>query len=212
MTVADQSLKTKADLHIARKLWHMGGVLSIIAVYLNISRPDALALATSLTVFAFTVDFVRLRSEAINSIVVRVFGVFMRASERTSWSGASFLMLGVLVCVSLFEKRIALLALLFLAICDPAASYFGVKYGRDKLIGNKSLQGTAAAFLICTGLSAVYFSVNGFMIERLLIASLIAGLIGAFAELISIAQIDDNFTLPVLSCAMLHFLFLVFGA
>jgi len=49
------------------------------------------------------------------------------------------------------------------------------------------------------------------MVERLLMASLIAGLIGAVSELLPIGKLDDNFTFPVVSGTLLWMMFLLFG-
>lgn len=49
------------------------------------------------------------------------------------------------------------------------------------------------------------------MIDRILIVSILSGLIGAFAELIPIFKLDDNFTFPVVSSIGLWLLFYLFG-
>jgi dolichol kinase len=49
------------------------------------------------------------------------------------------------------------------------------------------------------------------MLDRVIVVSLLAGLIGALAELVPIAKLDDNFTLPVMSSLGLYILFYLFG-
>ncbi len=58
---------------------------------------------------------------------------------------------GVIVAF-IFPHDVTILTLLFLAFADPLASYFGIKYGKDKIFGHKSVQGSLAAFIICAGL------------------------------------------------------------
>ena len=104
----------------------------------------------SISVLVFIVpDVYRLRHPRFNQFFVRRLRVLLRDSEANSLSGVTFIIIGIYVTVFLFPKPVATLALLFLALGDPAASIFGVLYGKDKLIGNKSLQGASAAFLVC---------------------------------------------------------------
>ena len=42
------------------------------------------------------------------------------------------------------------MALLFLALGDPVSSYIGVRYGKNPILGRKTLQGTLAGFVTCT--------------------------------------------------------------
>ncbi len=204
-------MKTRSDLHLARKLWHIFGVLTIVALYLSVSRPQALQLAVLGAFLAVTVDVLRQQWASLNSMMIRLFKPVMRSQEQLGYAGISYLMVGVLILVALFPTPIVILSLLFLAIADPLASYVGILYGKDKLIGRKSLQGTIAAFLACTLIAALFFYFNGLMIERLLIVSFLAGLIGAFAELLPIGKLDDNLTLPLVSASLLWILFFLFG-
>ena len=103
------------------------------------------------------------------------------------------------------------LALLFLALADPIASYFGIRFGKDKLFGRKSLQGSIAAFFACTLTSMVYYVAHRLMLDRLLIVGILSGLAGAAAEALPVGPLDDNLVLPVLSSAQLWIIFYVFG-
>lgn len=101
--------------------------------------------------------------------------------------------------------------MLFLCFGDPIASYFGIRFGKDKLVGNKTLQGTMAGFVVCTLVALVYYYYNNIMLDRVLIVAPISGLIGALAELVPVGKMDDNFTFPVISATCLYILFGLFG-
>ncbi len=209
---AVQKLKSKADLHIARKFWHFVGVMIIIITYHNVDRIMGLKICLAFTLVSTSLDILRLKNKTFNDYILKFFGMFMRESERTSASGTTFLLLGAFVTIYVFDPEIAKLSLFFLATADPLASFFGVKYGKDKILGEKSLQGSAAAFLVCMFISALYFYSKNIMVERIMIVSILAGLIGAASELISVGKLDDNLTLPILSSAFLFVLFSTFGA
>lgn len=206
-----KTLKRRSDLHLARKAWHCLGVLALLVFYTKVPRPLMLQGISFLTLFAVAADLVRQRVPKVNQCLMFVFHPFMREHERDQFAGTSYLLVGVLVVVALFPPSIVILTLLFLALADPIASLVGILYGRDKIMGHKSLQGSFAAFVTCALVAAVYFHVHGAMTERFIIVSLIAGLIGAFAELIPIGNVDDNFTFPVVSSSLLFGLFWIFG-
>lgn len=207
----EQKLKHRSDIHFARKLWHFSGVMFIVVVYSQVSRSMALQLMTTFAFLAVLIDLVRHQWPGANRLVLSVFHPIMREHERHGLAGTSYLMLGVFLIMLLFPKSVVILALIFLGVADPLASYVGIRYGQDKIVGHKSLQGSMAAFIACTVLSGVYFYTQNLMLERLLIVSILAGLIGALAELLPVGKLDDNFTFPLVASSLLWVLFFVFG-
>lgn len=204
-------LKTKSDVHLARKLWHLFGILTMVAVYHYYGESMSRWIVGITLALAIPFDWARQNSGHLNRIAMKLFGPLMRDHEVDGMSGLTALLIGTAIILLLFPRDIVTLSLLFLAIGDPFASWAGLKYGREKLIGSKTLQGTMAGFVACSCVAAVYFYLNGLMIERLFIVVPIAGLIGAASELVSIAELDDNLTAPVLSGIGLWLLFYVYG-
>ena len=105
----------------------------------------------------------------------------------------------------------AIKLLLFFSVADPIAAFIGTRYGKDKLIGAKSLQGSLAAFVACFVLTLIYCIGFQLMTERLVIVALVCGLIGAVSELIPIAGLDDNFIFPLMCASFLTLAFRLFG-
>lgn len=210
-TMADNHLKHRSDLHLARKFWHTLGVLLIVVIYHNVNRSTAVQLITLFTAVFIVADLLRLQLPSMNKAVISIFHPFLRESEREHIAGTSYLLTGVFIIIILFPKDIVSLTLLFLAVADPLASYFGVLYGKDKLIGNKSLQGSLAAFTSCAVIATVFYFSKNLMTERLLIVSILSGLIGALAELIPVGKLDDNLTFPIISASCLWGVFYLFG-
>ncbi len=135
----------------------------------------------------------------------------MRQSEVKKLAGTTFLLTGVLIVDLLFPRSVVALTLLFLAFADPIASYFGILYGKDKIFGHKSIQVLWLLFFVCTFLTYFYLVHHNYLMDRLIVVSLFAGLVGAFAELVPIGKLDDNFTLPLMSAIGLTILFYFFG-
>lgn len=205
------TFQLKSDIHVLRKLWHLITGIGGLTFY-HVSGIEQREMAFGLFVFsmmAFALETIRLRSQNINRVAWKFMGPFMRESEKMSYSGLPFYALGVCLSLFLFEERVAVLSIMFLVFADPISSYFGIKFGKDKIWGNKSLQGTLAGFITCYFLTFFYglsYDQGG---PALLAFSLLAGLIGCATELFS-TTVDDNLTIPVVSGMGLTFLNLFF--
>ncbi len=202
-------LKDRNEIHIARKLLHIIGVGIILGFYLYLSRNDSLFFLMLTTVFLFTVELLRKKVPFIQNMVLHAFSHVMRKEEINGFSGISWLFIGIFIIVYLFPIEVVTLSLLMLGIGDPVCNIIGIKYGTDKLIGNKSLQGTLAGFVACTIVSAVYFMLMDIMLDRWVLVSLLSGSIGAFAEAVPL-YLDDNFVIPVINGLLLWGLFMLF--
>jgi len=202
-SIEGAALKVRSDLHIARRLFHCIGVGIIIALYRVMQRQDMVILFSTFTLVCLAVDFLRLRSRHLNEKLLSAFGTFIRRNEMMGLTGMSFLAVGVTLIAVIFPRDVATLALLMLAVGDPVSSIFGIMYGKDVLVGKKTLQGTVAGFIACTTVSFMYFSLTGLMQERSILAALVSGLIGAISELTPVFGLDDNFTFPIMSACLL---------
>lgn len=202
----------RSEIHWARKLWHMGAVSAMAAFYAF--APSKVSLTTIVIAWLLFVpiDFIRQKVPAINEVLIHVFKPLMRDSEINKIAGTSYLLTGVLVIAFVFPRDIVLLTILFLAFADPIASYFGIRFGKDKIFGHKSLQGSLAAFFVCAMLTFGFLFTNNLLLDRIVVVSLLGGLIGSLAELIPISKLDDNLTLPLISSTFLWLLFVIFGA
>lgn len=170
-----------------------------------------LLIAASLVIIPL--DFLRLRKghSALNTLTLKIFGPVMRKHECHSLTGLSYLFVGAMFVLAVFDRNIVTLTLLFLAFGDPIASFCGIRFGKDKILGHKTLQGTLGAFVACTTIAGIYYYFNNLMAERLLIVAPLSGLIGAVAELLPIGKLDDNLTFPIVGSTLLWILFQVYG-
>lgn len=206
-----RDLKNRSDIHLARKIWHLTTVSMMFFIFEAASyQVSTVLLAIGFALF-ISVDFLRQKSERLNQFSVTLMGPLMRDQELKGIAGTTYLLTGVLLIVLIFPKPIVSLSILFLAFADPIASYVGIRYGKDKILGGKTIQGFLAAFVVCLVLAFIYLNSSGLSLSRHLVVSIIAGLIGAFAELLPIAKLDDNLTMPVLSALGLSVLFYLFN-
>lgn len=193
-------LARRSDLHLMRKLWHAGMGVTGLYLYFKLGLSQELA-ALVLVIFAFiaiTVDLIRFGQPVAQKIFTMTLGPFMRRSELENFTGFPFYALGIAVTLVLYREPLALLATLFLIFADPIASLVGIQFGRDKIFKNKSVQGSMAAFFVCTFITLLYGQAYGLIGFRLMIYSVLAGIIGSISEICSL-KIDDNLTIPILS-------------
>ena len=160
----------------------------------------------AVAIFGFWLDFQRLKKPNLNEKLTKLFGPIMRRSEKLSFSGLPFYALGAGLTIFLFKEEIAVMSILYLVFADPIASIVGVYMGKDRLLPNKTLQGTVAAFVTCLLASLVFAWIIGLKSPNLIIFLFFGAIVGALSELLSAFNIDDNLTIPVVSGAVLSLL------
>jgi dolichol kinase len=179
---------------IYRKAIHMSSLGYPIFYYFNDSKLRIVTIASLVFVLLIGVDYIRGRSKQFNGFFLRYIGFALRESESSGLTGATCFMLGALCTFLFFQKPVAIISMFILVIADTAASLIGLGYGRNKLVGNKSLEGTLAFFMSSVVLSYTGSLVFGIHIFPLLVASLVATIF----ELISRdTGIDDNILIPL---------------
>ena len=181
-----------------RRLWHLGGgaFLPILAFYLPLGK--LLIVVYALASVSLAVEAFRLLIPKMNRWLLRWLDSVFKEKERAKLTGASYLLFATIIVFLVFDKEIAILSLLFLALGDPVAATFGEKFGKRKVWG-KSLEGTLAGFLACVILglllvnSAIPFSQP----------AVIAGAASAaIVELLPLS-LDDNLTIPLASATIM---------
>ncbi len=206
-----RDFKNRSDVHWARKIWHIITVFAMFLTYQFTSHSVSLIILAIGCALFIPFDLFRLKYPQLNQFAMTILGPLMRKSEVNHLAGTTYLLMGVGVIILFFSKPIVALSLLFLAFADPLASYVGIRYGKDKLMGNKSVQGFLMAFFICFVLSFLFLSGYELFLSRRLIISVLCGFVGALAELVPIAKLDDNLTMPIVSAIGIWAIFQLFG-
>lgn len=137
-----------------------------------------------------------------------LFGKMLRNEvKKGQWivSGGAPVLAAALMVNILFPPVIAASSLAVMLTGDAAAALVGRKFGKHKLVNNKSLEGSIA--FIITGFLAVSVIFLVMDIAAMwYIWGLAAVIAGAIAELFQKQlKLDDNFTIP-LSCGIVLFL------
>lgn len=169
-----------------------GSSIPVAAIFLS---SGTMVVATAvLAGTALLVEGVRLKLPGLNSLLVSRFGLLLKESESRKVTGATYFVISALVAFLLFDESIAIAALLFLSLGDPAAALVGRRAPGIRFFG-KSPLGTLAMVLVCVGIAAVLSSAG--VVDRhwgLFVGAVAAGL----AELLPV-PVDDNVTISLVS-------------
>lgn len=197
----ERVLPVRTELHLFRKMWHATMGLVIVALYLG-GMPHSLALTIlgGLFVFSITMELRRLHNPTLNERCIRFFGPIIRSNEINRISGMPYFIASAIIAVAIFPRDVAVLSMLFLALGDPVASLVGILCRKRsvKILPGKSLHGTAAGFAVCAAASWFYLRSEGMAGLDLIRMTLLGGFAGAVSELLPL-ELDDNFTIPVVS-------------
>ena len=200
-----RELPLRSELHLARKLWHATTGMIIVSCYmLGMQQSTALAILIPLSILSLTLEVIRLKNPVFNEKAIRFFGKVIRAHEVHKVSGVPYFLASSVIAVAVFPRPVAVLSLTYLALGDPIASLFGVLYAKRsvKIFTGKSLHGTAAGFAVCALATWIFLKSTGMHGLDLIRMTLLGGFAGAFAELLPL-ELDDNFTIPVVSGVIL---------
>lgn len=182
----------------ARSLWHVASGLSVLGlIQLLPERGWLVAVSGAFAAAAWSMEIARRVSEPVNERLMRLFRLVAHPHERYRVNSSTWYVTALLL-LALFGTRLSQsLAVVVLAVADPAAALIGRRFGRTRLLDNRSLEGTLAFFAagVLSSLLVMWALGPASLSSRLLLAA-VAGLAGAATELLS-SRMDDNFTIPV---------------
>ncbi len=194
--------------HLGRKLYHLFGGLGLLSLYYLLGRRDALICYAILAVAVLAVDLTRLKVATFNRFIQTRFSSFIRESEANKLTGTTPYILGIGLTLLFYRTDIATAAVCFLAFGDVAATTVGERYGRTKISGHKSFEGTLA-FASAAIIAGFLLGLVGVQLVHGLI---IAGaLVAAGAELLPL-PVNDNLVIPLISGAAMELIAWISGS
>lgn len=182
-------------MNVARKIWHSLGII-IPVVYWSgwLDRAPLLWIVGITLIVLAVVEALRFTLRPVQRAFTFVFGLLLRDEEIKGPHSSLYFLSGIFVCVLLFPKELACVALVYLAVGDTAAEVVGRRFGRVKLLGPKTLEGTAACF--------VSSAVVGLFLLPWPIA-LVGAAAATLFELVGTGNVD-NATIPVGAAAAMY--------
>ena len=188
----------KGAARVERRVFHIvaGSLFPILALVLP--QWIIILLAATGTGASIVLEISRRRSRRVNDWFTSRFSVLLKESESSQTLGSTYLLVATLLAFLLFDRDVAVLALLFLAVGDPLAALVGQRYGRAR-IRKKSVEGSLA-FMAGAALVGWLLIAGGLDISLWVVMS--GAAVAALVELLSLPP-DDNITVPLVAGAVM---------
>ncbi|MBX3469654.1 MAG: hypothetical protein KF878_22510 [Planctomycetes bacterium] len=192
----------RESIHWKRKVFHVIGISTVALTYAltQVTQMEALAILGVVAFIFSGLDLLRFYVPSLNKKVREDFGPFMRDYELNSLSGSTWFFFSGLLAIALFPKVAVSLGVLALALGDPLASWVGLRWGKTRLPGGKSLEGSITFFVVsAVAGSALLAFTPGLTLGAgaIVLLAAVTGLVAAFAEWLPIKGVDDNFVVPL---------------
>jgi dolichol kinase len=190
---------TRKDLQLGRRFFHLVNGVSVATAYaLLFTHQQVVHIFGTVACIVYIVDRVRI---AYPEVLVRhapwVNRTLLRAEEHVLESSMIPFVIAVLLTMLTVPKLAALIAIYTLAIADPLAAVVGIRFGRHRILPNRSLEGSLAFFVATVAIAAGVLRWGTEVAWTPLFEAAIA--IGAVATLFELLplRIDDNLTIPI---------------
>jgi len=190
---------TRHDLQLGRRVFHLfNGVATATAYALFFTHEQVIHVFGAIACVVYIVDRVRIAyPEVVERRAPWVNRFFVRAEEQVRESAMIPYAIAVLLTIITVPKPAAIVGICTLAIADPLAAVVGIRLGRRRITGNRSLEGSLAFFAATAGIVAVVLHWSTVAAPGTIAGAAVA--IGAAAtgcELLPL-RIDDNLTIPI---------------
>lgn len=189
---------------VRRKAFHLVALIIPVGYLFFPQEGQAKAIVLGTMIFAVFVDIFRLSEPRLRHFLDSLIGAIMRPHEKTDLLGSTCLLISSAMTALIFPKAVAVAALCLLIGGDTAAALVGKRFGRLRLFGRKTLEGTLA--FVATGMALnagvtlasdrLWHDSGGLSLP----AGAVGALVGALVEAVPF-PIDDNFAIPIVSGA-----------
>ena len=200
MIEQQESLKNIKS-EIKRKLVHLVA-LAVPIGYTLLPKKIALFWMMFAAVIGIGFDILKVENKTFRNLIFRFFRDMFRNNEVHLFTGSSFLLFSSVICMVIYNKWVAIIALTYIIVGDTAAAIFGRLYGKHKVYGKRSIEGSIAFVIVAAGVTSAMFFVPYDIIP--IYYRILGAVLAACIELV-IPQVDDNLTVPILSGLMLQF-------
>jgi len=176
---------TNLTHELLRKSVHLTSIL-IVLIYAYAGKQAVLTVLIAYLVVILIIEHFRLEY----GMRIPLFHYLFRDKEKTQVGGHVFFAIGALISISVFSKDIAYASILMTTFGDLSAALVGKTFGRTYLNNGKSLEGSAAEFMVDFCIGYVFIGSMSVAVIMALVATIVET---------AIVKIDDNLTIPVFS-------------
>lgn len=185
-----------------RALLHFGLYVTLVAIYYfaNLDERSALGVYAMAGIVIVGLDVLRFSSLSWKAFVNDTLASWniIKDDELEKVSGLSIGVVGMAFVMCGMDKMTTIFAALCVASIDPAARIGGKLWGRDRIFGNKTLQGTLCGIVVGLITVMVGYAILG---AKWGMPHVFAIVCAAFAELM--VKEFDNFAIPLVAAGAL---------
>ena len=184
-------MEPNLKFEIKRKFIHIFALL-YIGIYLyfanRFNHNIGLLSLTIVLAFFLVLEYFRVLKQKR----IPVFHIFWRESEKNRLGGQVYFIIGAIIAFGVFDKNIAITALLMTIFGDMAAAIFGIAFGKHWIKGlhNRAWEGVIAQFIVDVIIAMI--------ILNDLTISIVMALVATFVET-TFDHVDDNLSIPLFS-------------
>ncbi len=184
---------------IKRKIFHIFSILLLLPILYIFGKYFLAALMLCLAGIVYLIVKLNIKIFLTKPLWFFIENLEREENLKTLPAKEAFsLAIGIAIVSLFFEEKIVAISIVSLAIYDGIASIVGIKFGKIKLLNNRTLEGTVSGIIANT-------ITLSFIISPLI--GLIISIFVAVVENISSSK-EDNFYIPVATAFFSWFLFL----
>ena len=185
---------------VYRKMIHFGSAVFPISYYYSLSREQMLWLLGGLSALFLIGELLRMNVGSFKRFFRLIFSAIVRDSEDHTITGATTVFIAGFLTVLIFERPVAIFAMLILSLADATAALIGRKWGNHSLF-EKSVEGTMTFLIVALALA--------FLLPDLPRSGAVAAAgIATIAEVLPF-PIDDNLIVPLSAATTISFFYLI---
>lgn len=184
---------TKKHMIVWRSLARPLAIVFPIA-YFYFDKTVILYFVGALMLIPLIADIVRLLSGKLNLFFFKKITYIYKSGEEKRFSSITLFFLSIFLTILLFDKNIAIVSISFLIFGDLFAKFFGLEYGKIKIFGDKTLEGSLGHFVACLLVGYLLWPYTNLSFELIFLSSVVATVFEAIP-----LGINDNFTVSILT-------------
>ena len=195
-------MKTKLKKEILRKLFHLYQLPVILGyILLKYYFSEGIAIFALAVILMAILELESLRLEW--KVKVPDPMGLLRRHEKSRVTGSLYMIISTIIVFTVFDFKIALVALLLTVFGDLASAIIGIRFGKHRLKNGKSWEGLLGGFIINLLVAFI------FLMDYPVIAVVMAA-VASFTE-ITTYKLDDNLTVPLFSAFFGHTMAYILG-
>lgn len=194
---------TRKDLQISRRLFHMSNGFIIATAYaITFSHQQIVYFCGTMACVMYLLDQVRIAYPERIKRFEKLSKYLLRAEEQLKESAAVPYIMANLLTIITFPKLIAISSIYTLAFADPMSAIIGIRFGKNRIVKEKSVEGSLAFFLTSFLFIALVFNVAGLGSWQVWLMAFSVAFLTTCFEMIPL-KLDDNLTIPLFTAFLL---------